>query len=689
MTNSTYQHWRLETDHQQITWLWFDKKDSSTNTIDRPVLEELDKILDTIQQNPNTQGIVIGSAKTNGFIAGANIEQFTKLKSAEEAVDLIRQGQRIFDKLAAFSLPTVAMINGFCLGGGLELALACRYRVAENDNKTKLGLPEILLGIHPGWGGTIRLPQLIGPLAALDLILTGRTVSPNNAAKLGFVDAAVPKRHLQRAASHFILQKPPVRKATFLQSLPNVSFIRPLIGKLLYKKIGQKARQAHYPAPYAVIHNWIHDGAANTAIAMENEAKSIGQLIVSETAQNLVRIFFLQERLKGLAKGQPFKAKQVHVIGAGVMGGDIAAWCSLRGLKVTLQDRDPKFIAGAIQRAYELFKNKLKVPRLIQAAMDRLIPDLEGHGIPQADVIIEAISENPQAKQQLFIALEKKCKPEAILATNTSSIPLATLNQVLQNPKRLVGIHFFNPVSKMPLIEIVHDTDTDQQLVQQAIAFARQIDRLPLPVKSAPGFLVNRILMPYMVEAFMLLHEGTTASEIDAAALAFGMPMGPLELADTVGLDVCLSVAKFLAMHQNKSAKDTQNQAALDKLETMVAIGQLGRKTGKGFYTYQKGKRVKENTNQLATVKEDNLISQRLILRMLNEAAACLSEHVVSDMDLLDAGIIFGTGFAPFRGGPMHYAKKKGFAQIATQLQHLQNQFGERFKPETIWLQLQ
>ncbi len=670
-----YQNWRVATDNDQIVWLWLDKYDATTNTLNKSVLEELRAIIELLTSSTTIRGLIIGSAKSNGFIAGADIEQFSQLSSAEEATALIRKGQEIFDLLANFPLPTVAMIEGFCLGGGLELTLACRYRVAEDGKKTRLGLPEIQLGIHPGWGGTVRLPRLIGALQAMDLILTGRTVNAKAAKAMGIVDDAVAKRHLQRAARQFILDTPKPHHATFLQQLTNTRLLRYLIAMLLRKKVAQKARPDHYPAPYAVIDNWVRDGAKGTE-AFINEANSIGKLILTDTSRNLVRVFFLQELLKSLGKNINFEPQHIHVVGAGVMGGDIAAWCCLRGMKVTLQDREPKFIAPAIKRAADLFKKILKNPRLIEEAMDRLIPDLAGDGIANADIIIEAISENVVAKQNLFKDVETKCKADAILATNTSSIPLSNISAVLRRPERLVGIHFFNPVAKMLLVEIAQDANTNQSFVNKAIAFVRKIDRLPLPVKSTPGFLVNRVLMPYLIEAMMLLNENHSAEDIDQAALLFGMPMGPIELADTVGIDICLSVAEHLPQPVPSHL--------LEKIRNMVNAGQLGRKTNQGFYKYKKGKIIKK---QLANNHEiDPVIGQRLILRMINEAMACKREKVVANGDLLDAGMIFGTGFAPFRGGPMHYTRVEGYQKIVQQLQKLQQQFGERFTPDEGWM---
>jgi 3-hydroxyacyl-CoA dehydrogenase/enoyl-CoA hydratase/3-hydroxybutyryl-CoA epimerase len=672
MSNQTYQHWKLDLDSDSILWLYFDKADTTTNTIDAVVINELETILDNLPA-PKPRAVVIASAKKNGFIAGADIKQFTKFADAEAAMEFVRRGQHICNKLEALSVPTIAMIDGFCMGGGLELALACRYRIAEDGPKTKLGLPEILLGIHPGWGGTIRLPKLIGAPGAIELILSGRAVSAREAAKRGIVDLAVPKRQLKRAVRDYALRLPAPHKASWWQALTNAKPIRPLLGKLFQKQVAQRVRAEHYPAPYAVIDNWVKFGV-HDAEAMRQEARSLASLIGNETAENLIRVFFLQEQLKSQGKGVEFKPRHVHVVGAGTMGAGIAAWCAMRGLQVSLQDQ-PEVIGRAIKAANDLFKKRLKLPRLVQESMDRLFPDPDGISVPKADVVIEAIYENLEAKQNLFAELEKRVKPDAILATNTSSIPLDEINRVLKNPERLVGIHFFNPVPKMLLVEVVQGDKTDPAILKKAIAFVRTVDRLPVPVKSKPGFLVNRMLMPYLMESMMMLEEGVMPQVIDRVALDFGMPMGPIELADTVGLDVCLYVAENLMQYYGGTIPE--------RLRMMVANKQLGVKTGKGFYSYKKGKPVKDKLPEGDAGRK--ILRERMILRMLNEAAACLRENIVANDDLLDAGMIFGTGFAPFRGGPMHYAKTLGNQAIILRLNELQQQYGERFKPDSGW----
>lgn len=648
----TYLNWKLELDSDHILWLYFDKANTSTNTFDPGVLEELEKILKVLSTDTSLRGLVIASAKEGGFIAGADINYFGKIPHIDEARNFIQLGQTVFNQLAALPIPTIAMIQGFCLGGGLELALACRYRIAEEGAKTRLGLPEVMLGIYPGWGGNARLPRLIGAVQAMDLILTGKTILAKKALQLGILDAVVPKRQLHRAVRFYLLEKPPIHQATFLQQLTHSPWVRPLLAKIFINKLNKKIKREHYPAPYAAIENWKRYGVSEQAIAAEVD--SICKLLLNDTAKNLLRIFFLRMHLKDLAKDVEFMPKHVHVVGAGIMGGDIAIWCALQGFRVSLQDKELKNIAATVKRAYNLFKEKLKSSHEIQAAMDRLMPDPKGFWVPKADIIIEAIFENLSAKQELFRELDALAKPEAIFATNTSSLSLSEISIVLKSPQRLVGMHFFNPVAKMPLVEIVSARDSDTTIIKQAISFIHQLDRLPLPVSNSPGFLVNRILMPYLIEAVALLEDGVPAAVVDKAAMDFGMPMGPVALADTVGLDICLSVGENLTQRFGG--------AVPHRLREMVSKGRLGRKTGQGFYRYRNGKLRKEKlTNSPLTMDE---ITQRLINKMLNEAVACVKEQVVTSTDLVDAGMIFGAGFSPFRGGLLYYAKNQGMAQV-------------------------
>jgi 3-hydroxyacyl-CoA dehydrogenase/enoyl-CoA hydratase/3-hydroxybutyryl-CoA epimerase len=669
-------HWHFEKDGDGIIWLHFNHADSATNVLSEAILEELEFCLGDIA-HIHPIGLVILSDKPNGFIAGADIKSFTQVAGKDEAEKYIRRAHSIFARLESFSFPTLALIHGFCLGGGLELALACRYRVAREDEGTRIGLPEVKLGIFPGFGGSVRSMRLIGHLPALNMMLTGRTFSGRAAQRIGLVDMAVPERQLMAAARHMILQRPEPHRPTWLQRLPGAVPLRPLVGAYLRREVEKKANPDHYPAPYSLIEHW-ERFADRTDDMYASEVERVSSLICSETAQNLIRVFFLQEQLKSQGRKSDIEPRRVHVIGGGTMGGDIAAWCALKGLRVTLQDREPKLLTRAMGRAHALFKKKLKQPHLVQAATDRLMPDYRGYGIPRADVVIEAIFENVEAKRALYQELEPRIKKDALLCTNTSSIPLEALNTALKKPERLVGLHFFNPVAKMQLIEIVSAGNTDPQEAQRAAAFARHIDRLPLPVKSSPGFLVNRILMPYLLEAVRLLEEGTPAVEIDKAALAFGMPMGPIELADTVGVDICLAVAE-------KLAEDLPVEVP-GRLRAMVEKGELGRKSGQGFYSYAKGKPQKRAPAQGYALPRD--LADRMILRMLNEAVACLREGVVSNRDLLDAGVIFGTGFAPFRGGPLHYVASLGKEEVRERLSRMEQSQAGRFAVDKGWDEL-
>jgi len=633
------EHWTITRDPDGLAWLTLDKAGATTNTLSAAVLAELNETLDQLDREP-PKGLVIRSGKANGFIAGADVAEFSEVKDEAGAIALVKRGWDAFERLAQQKYPTLALVRGFCLGGGLELALACRYRVVVDEPGTRLGLPEVMLGIVPGWGGIRRLPRLTGAPAALDLLLTGKTIDARRAKKLGIADECVPPRIAENTVRGVLRALPPPHRLAMPLALTLNPLARRYIAAQAGKQVAKRARREHYPAPYAILDLWVkHDGDALAAPA--TDPASIPSLLKTPTTANLIRVFHLQERLKGLGKEGDFAAAHVHVVGAGTMGGDIAAWCALRGLRVTLQDQSAERLVPAMKRAAKLFADRLRDPRRVRDAHDRLIPDVAGDGVARADVIIEAIFENADAKRTLFAALERKAKPSAILATNTSSIPLEDIATALADPTRLIGLHFFNPVARMMLVEIVVGRETEDALVPQAAAFVRQIDKLPLPVKSAPGFLVNRILAPYLMAAMRAVDEGVAPEAVDEAALAFGMPMGPIELADTVGLDICVEVGKLLG--------DTA--APPRRLMELVGAGHLGRKTARGFYAWVDGKPQKQAPGAVPAG-----LAERLVGPFVAEAKSALADRVVADGDLVDAGAIFGTGFAPFRGGPLHYA---------------------------------
>jgi 3-hydroxyacyl-CoA dehydrogenase / enoyl-CoA hydratase / 3-hydroxybutyryl-CoA epimerase len=664
-------HWDTQSDSKGILWMTLDKKDSSTNVLSAEVLAQLEQHLAEIEQDLPT-AVIFRSGKKSGFVAGADVTEFLQIKNESDALALIQRGQNIFTRIENLPCPSVAVIEGFCMGGGTELALACDYRVALDDHSTKIGLPEVQLGIHPGFGGVVRLTRIVNPLKSLEMMLTGRALSARSAKKIGLIDQAQPQRHLLTAAIKFAMSAPETRKMPLFGQLLSLPLIRSAVSWVMKRQVAKKASIKHYPAPYAIVDLW--NRYYGSTSMMKQEALSVSRLAVHKTTRNLIKVFFMQARLKGLGDKKFFQPRHVHVIGAGIMGGDIAAWCALKGFKVTLQEREAKYLSNAFARAHKLFARKLKARHEYNAAVDRLIPDCEGYGVSHADVVIEAIFENTEAKHAIYRDIEPRMKPGALLATNTSSIPLETLGEVLNQPERLVGLHFFNPVAMMPLVEIVNTDQTPDEVVKQAASFTRHIGKLPLPVKSAPGFLVNRILLPYLIEAVTLYDEGVSAEAIDHAALNFGMPMGPVELADTVGLDICLSVADNLSTAYGFVVPEI--------LKNKVNAGNLGKKSGQGFYHYKKGKAVKDRDTDLGIQSE---IENRLVYRLLNEAAACLREGIVDDKELLDAGVIFGTGFAPFTGGPVNYSSDSGINHLQQNMKIYQERFGDRFEPDEGW----
>lgn len=663
-------HWRLEKVENSLA-LILDMADKSANVLSSDVMRELEDALADVgarsQKGETVNGLMIVSGKRKDFILGADVNEFQKVSNITMATEYVRRGQQTLNKIAALSVPTVAVIHGNCLGGGTELALACDYRVASDDDSTRIGLPEVNLGIHPGFAGTVRLPRLVGPLAAFNMMLTGRPLRARAARRIGLVDDVVAQRHLERAALAFIKKKPRKHRPVWWQRILSWLPLRPLVANVVRKQLKKKARKDHYPAPFRIIDLWVR--GAN----QEKEAASISELVVGDVSRNLVKLFLSSEELKRTGRKVEHDIKHVHVIGAGVMGGDIAAWCALKGFRVSLQDLNEDSIARAIKRAYGLYKKRLKKPRDIQEVMDRLIPDIRGDGLPHADLVIEAVVEKLEVKQNIFQQAEAVTGDNTILGTNTSSIPLEEIGDGLKNPSRLVGLHFFNPVAKMQLVEIVRGEKTADAIMDRARAFTVAISRLPLDVKSSPGFLVNRILMPYLMEAMTMVEEGISYTDIDRAARDFGMPMGPIHLADTVGLDICLSVAEELAAPLGMEIPA--------RLRTMVEAGTIGKKSGGGFYKYKNGKPVRPS----GSVRKDIPIVDRLILRQLNETIACLREKVVSDAGAVDVGMVFGTGFAPFRGGPIHYARSEGIDEIQHRLLRLVEAYGDRFTPDDGW----
>jgi len=668
-----WQHWRLARDEQNLAWLMFDKKEASANVLSADVLTELEEVVDELETSP-PEGVVLRSTKASGFCLGADITEFSELASETEVIDKLSAAHEVVDRFEALSCPTMAVIHGSCLGGGLELALACDYRIAVPG--ARLGFPEIQLGLHPGLGGTDRLTRLIDPIEAMTLMLTGKTIPHGKARKLGMVDEVVEERHVEAAAramlSGDISEHDNGLRGRVLSSKP----ARQLEARQMRSKSAGKAPPEHYPAPEALIELWEEFGGTSGLEMREAEIASFARLMMTDTSRNLVRVFHLRNQLKGLTRTSAEPIQQVHVVGAGEMGADIAGWCALRGLNVTLFDPEADKLAQAVKKLAGLCEKKHRTEAERRDVLDRLVPDFSNQGIAKADLVIEAVPEKTELKQKVYEEVEPQLKEGAILATNTSSIPLETLREKVSDASRLIGLHFFNPVAMMPLVEVVSHDQASEAVLNRARGFVGQIDRLPAPVATAPGFLVNRALTPYLVEAMVMFDEGVPAEAIDQAAERFGMPMGPIELADQVGLDICLSVADML-----RERLDSALPPVPDWLREKVEKGDLGKKTGQGLYRWSKGEAEKKDKHDPAP--EDT--EDRLILPLLNACMACLREGVIEEEALVDGAMIFGTGFAPFRGGPMHYARHRGEDEIQSTLEQLQKGYGDRFKPDPGW----
>jgi len=668
-----FSHWHPQIRDDGVVVLSLDRHDSSVNAMSQDVLLELGDLIERIAMDP-PKAVVIQSIKAAGFIAGADLKEFQEFDRRGTVNDAIRRGQSTYQKLAELPCPTVAAIHGHCLGGGTELALACRYRVASNDPSTRIGLPETQLGIFPGWGGSSRLPQLVGAPAAMDMMLTGRNLSASAARNIGLVDKVVaPAVLLDTAVSLALKGTTRLFKQRATAWITNTWLARKLLAPQMAKQVARKARKEHYPAPYALINTWARTGGSPIQTRLDAERRAVVKLAGTPTARNLIRIFFLTERLKALG-GKDHGIQHVHVVGAGVMGGDIAAWSAYKGFNVTLQDREQRFIDPAMERAQALFAKRVKDDSKRPAVAARLKADLAGDGVALADLVIEAIIENPEAKRALYQSLEPTMKDDALLTTNTSSIPLDELRDHIQRPAQFAGLHYFNPVAQMPLVEIIHHDGMAPETERRLASFCKALGKFPVPVAGTPGFLVNRVLFPYMLEAATAYAEGVPGPVLDKAAVKFGMPMGPIELLDTVGLDVAAGVGKELAPFLG-----LQVPAALATVEQ----GKRGKKDGQGLYKWENGRAQKPDVPANYEVPAD--LEDRLILPLLNEAVACLHDGVVADADLLDAGVIFGTGFAPFRGGPIQYIRATGADALVERLKVLQQRYGDRFAPRPGW----
>ena len=645
--NPALRDWRFEVDFERIAWAIFDREGENANALGRRPLEELGQIIDRVEagaRDGSIRGLVIVSGKEKGFIVGADIREFADFTTEEQVIGALKPVNEMLDRIENLSVPVVAAIHGVCVGGGLELALACHYRIATRDDATRVGFPEVKLGIFPGFNGTARSIRQAGPLAAMQAMLKGSMIRATAARAQGFIDQLVDSEGALRWASRkAVMQKrkskPKRGFAGLLAKWPARGF---LAGKMR-EETKKKVREDHYPAPFQLIELFEKHGGSYAEMKRQ-ETAAFAPLMVSDTSRNLRRVFFLSEALKAQApKGLDWKPVRVHVIGAGTMGADIAGWCVASGMEVTLQDLSAEQIEKGAAAQEKLFKKKFRKKPQQEAAQGRLIADPDGLGVARADVVIEAIVEKLEVKQSLFKGLEAKLKPGAVMATNTSSLRIEDIAEPLADPGRLIGIHFFNPVAQMPLVEVVRGQQCRQQEIDKGAVFVTAIGKFPLVVKSVPGFLVNRVLAPYMMGAMRRVDEGEEKEKIDEAARTFGMPMGPIELADTVGLDVCAHVGQILGLGNEVSGT-----------AKLVQSGKLGKKTGEGYYTWKDGKPQKSEEARYGNGELEKL-GRELVEPLIQEAQRAVDEGVVESADLVDAGVIFGTGFAPFRGGPLYF----------------------------------
>ena len=679
---------------EQICILTFDKPNSSANVFNKATLQELDSHLDFITGNDQIKGVIIASAKPSIFIAGADIKAFADGAAPELLRELIELGQSVFNRISILQIPTVAAIHGACLGGGYEVALACNYRIASPDKSTKIGLPETQLGILPAWGGSTRLPRLIGLPKALDIILAGKTVAPKQALKYGMVDELVPREYLVEAARKRILSgvaAHPKRKNRLLISLSNSGAASELICRRAKGALVGKTR-GHYPAPLKALEVAVRGLSGSIERSLNLELEAMEELAQTEACRSLVRLFFLQERAKKMSGGKDESAAQVapvqkvSVIGAGVMGAGIAQWASARGIGVVLRDINAEQVAKGVASISKLYNDGLKrhifTSVEARAGMDRIYPSAGEFPLSGIDIVIEAAVEKMGLKKDIFRKLDAAAGPKTILATNTSALSVSELAEATTHPERVVGIHFFNPVHRMQLVEVIVGRGTDPEVVRRAVRFVQQLGKLPVVVQDSPGFLVNRILMPYLIEAGHLFESGARVEDIDETMLDFGMPMGPLRLIDEVGIDVAQHVADTLAQ---KFSSRMDTPAVLNR---MLEAKLLGRKGGRGFYIYSGKKDAVvdaeidrfQRSKSSANLNREELRNHMVFL-MVNEAARCLEERLVGSADDVDFGMIMGTGFAPFRGGPLRYADRFGISTLVNEMDQLASRGETRFAP--------
>jgi len=686
----------------QIGVLTFNLSGEKVNIFNTSVMKELDEKLKMLSGYNDIKCLLIRSGKTDKFIAGADIKEILTITDVEKGYRASHRGQEIFHKLTRLPFSTIAVIDGVCMGGGTEFILSCTYRLGTDNPKTKISLPEVNLGLFPGWGGSQRLPRLIGLQRSLDMILTGKSFDSRRAFKAGIIDRIIPKEMVMEAAVKFaedIIAGKDLLSRTKRKPKGLINFLleKNPLGRLIIfrqaKKMVLQRTHGHYPAPFKAIRAIKKGYKKSLARGLEIEARLFSQVIGSPISNNLINIFQWTEAIKkenGTSNPEikVTSVKRVAALGAGVMGGGIAQLFASKNIPVRVKDIHYDAVAKAYQQASSILYSKVKRRQLTRLEYNHILGNITGtvdySGFKRVDLIVEAIVEDIEIKKKVFHELETQVGDDTIIVSNTSSLSIDAMATALTRPERFLGMHFFNPVHKMPLVEIIRGKDTSDLAVAIIFELTKHLGKTPIVVKDGPGFLVNRLLVPYMVEAITLLEEGHSLEQVDQVMVNFGMPMGPFELFDEVGIDVAYKVARILSQFMSDRMPDS------DVLDKLVHNDRLGKKNGLGFYRYAGKKKYKDPVvSKFITIRQKTRLTReemtrRMVYPIINEAARCLEDKIVARPQDVDLGMIFGTGFAPFRGGLLRFADTEGTSRIVEMLSRFTELYGNRFKPSPL-----